>query len=65
MVFDEPYKYDVVIDRKEAIQRAIKIAQPGDVILLVKGHETYQEIKGEKQHFDDFEITKNEFEKLN
>lgn len=60
------HKYDVVIDRKEAIQRAVKIAQPGDVILIAgKGHETYQEIKGEKQHFDDLEITKNEFAKLN
>ena len=60
------HKYDVVIDRKEAIQKAVKIAQPGDVILIAgKGHETYQEIKGEKQHFDDLEITKNEFAKLN
>jgi UDP-N-acetylmuramoyl-L-alanyl-D-glutamate--2,6-diaminopimelate ligase len=32
------------------------VAQPHDIILVAgKGHETYQEIKGVKHHFDDRE----------
>jgi UDP-N-acetylmuramoyl-L-alanyl-D-glutamate--2,6-diaminopimelate ligase len=48
---------EVVTDRREAIWRAIQSGQEGDVILLAgKGHETYQEAKGVKIHFDDREI---------
>jgi UDP-N-acetylmuramoyl-L-alanyl-D-glutamate--2,6-diaminopimelate ligase len=44
-------------DRKEAIKMACMIAQRGDIILIAgKGHETYQEIKGVKHHFSDFEV---------
>jgi UDP-N-acetylmuramoyl-L-alanyl-D-glutamate--2,6-diaminopimelate ligase len=43
-------------DRAEAIKVAVALAQPGDVVLIAgKGHETYQEIKGVKHHFDDRE----------
>nr|WP_262895947.1 UDP-N-acetylmuramoyl-L-alanyl-D-glutamate--2,6-diaminopimelate ligase [Marivirga aurantiaca] len=43
-------------DRKEAIKLACSFAQKGDIILVAgKGHETYQEIKGVKHHFDDKE----------
>lgn len=49
--------YEVVIDRKEAIKRAIEIAQKDDIILIAgKGHENYQIIGKEKTHFDDKEI---------
>ncbi len=49
-------KYIEIDDRKEAIKYAIKNAQKGDfIILLGKGHETYQEIKGVKYHFDERE----------
>lgn len=52
--------YHVEIDRKEAIAYAIRMAQPGDVVLLAgKGHETYQEINGVKHSFDDYEIAQN------
>ena len=45
-----------VLDRKQAIKTAVKLAKPGDIILVAgKGHETYQEIKGERFHFDDYE----------
>lgn len=48
---------EIIPDRQSAISRAIKIAQPGDFVLVAgKGHEDYQEIKGVKQHFDDKEI---------
>ena len=47
-------RYVVIENRREAIKHALKIAQPGDVVLLAgKGHETYQEIMGEKHPFDE------------
>lgn len=46
----------VNVDRREAIRTACRLAQTGDVILVAgKGHETYQEIAGERYHFDDRE----------
>ncbi len=49
-------KYIEIDDRKEAIKYAIKNAQRGDMIVLLgKGHQTYQEIKGVKYHFDERE----------
>ena len=49
--------YEVIIDRKEAIKRAIEIAQKDDIILIAgKGHENYQIIGKEKTHFDDKEV---------
>ncbi len=55
-----------IADRKEAIKVACSIAQPGDIILIAgKGHETYQEIKGVKHHFDDREVLTETFESLN
>jgi UDP-N-acetylmuramoyl-L-alanyl-D-glutamate--2,6-diaminopimelate ligase len=45
-----------VLDREQAIKTATKLAKKGDIILIAgKGHETYQEIKGIRTHFDDFE----------
>lgn len=50
-------KYIEIDDRKEAIKYAIENARKGDfIILLGKGHETYQEIKGVKYHFDEREV---------
>ncbi len=55
-----------ITDRRMAIKVACSIAQPGDIILVAgKGHETYQEIKGVKYHFDDREILTETFETLN
>lgn len=46
--------YTVITDRKEAIEHAISIAQPGDIILIAgKGHETYQIVGRTKHDFDD------------
>lgn len=46
--------YQLEPDRALAIELAIKTAQPGDIVLLAgKGHETYQEVAGIKQPFDD------------
>lgn len=54
-----------VIDRKQAIKTACKLAEKGDIILIAgKGHEDYQEVKGERIHFDDLEEVINCFNKL-
>jgi len=46
----------VEIDRREAIERAIKLATPNDVVIVAgKGHEDYQILKDETIHFDDRE----------
>lgn len=48
-----------ICDRREAIKTAVMLANKGDVILVAgKGHETYQDIKGVKHHFDDREELK-------
>lgn len=50
-------KYIIIKDRKEAIYYALKNVTQNDIILLLgKGHETYQEIKGEKYDFNEKEI---------
>ena len=55
-----------ITDRKEAIKVACTLAQAGDIILVAgKGHETYQEVKGVKHHFDDREVLTEAFETLN
>jgi UDP-N-acetylmuramoyl-L-alanyl-D-glutamate--2,6-diaminopimelate ligase len=44
----------VVVDRKEAIHRAIQMANPEDIILIAgKGHETYQIVSNQTIDFDD------------
>lgn len=54
-----------ISDRREAIKTACSFAKSGDIILVAgKGHEKYQEIKGVKHPFDDFEILKECFELL-
>ena len=47
-------KYEVIENRRDAIRRALEMAEDGDVIVLAgKGHETYQEIMGVKRPFDE------------
>ena len=53
-------KYEVVVDRIEAIKKAIKMATKRDIIILAgKGHEPYQEINGVKYPFDERDIVKD------
>lgn len=56
-VSPENYKKTLTIsDRRQAIKTACKFSERGDILLIAgKGHETYQEIKGERSHFDDLE----------
>ena len=52
-------KYEIVVDRKEAIAKAIKMMNKRDIVINAgKGHEVYQEINGEKKPFDEREIIK-------
>jgi len=44
-------------DRRRAIQNAISVARPGDIVLIAgKGHEDYQIIGTQKHPFDDREV---------
>ena len=57
--------FEVVPDRRDAIARAIAVANPGDAILIAgKGHEDYQIIGTEKHHFDDREVAAEELKKV-
>ena len=57
--------YDVVIDRRKAIARALADARAGDTVLIAgKGHEDYQIFADRTIHFDDREVAREEFEKL-
>lgn len=63
----ENYKKTIsIVDRKQAIKTACKLAQQGDIILVAgKGHETYQIVGDQKSDFDDFEITNQLLTELN
>jgi UDP-N-acetylmuramoyl-L-alanyl-D-glutamate--2,6-diaminopimelate ligase len=55
----------VITDRREAIATAIAIANAGDIVVVLgKGHETGQEINGEKFPFDDREELERAIEAL-
>ncbi len=48
--------YEVIVDRRQAIERAVALARPGDVIVLAgKGHEAVQIVGDRKLPFDDRE----------
>lgn len=55
--FSTPYRQQhlhVQLDRRRAIELAVSMTKPGDILLVAgKGHETYQEIAGKKYDFDD------------
>ncbi len=57
--FRNPHKAQTAVDRGEAIRLALRLAAPGDCVLIAgKGHETYQ-IVGERQsYFDDREFAR-------
>lgn len=55
--------YEVILDRREAIFRAIALAQPRDIILVAgKGHETYQEFADHTAPFDDVAVAREALE---
>ncbi len=51
--------YEMLVDRREAIFRAIGSASPGDVVVVAgKGHEDYQVLATGRIHFDDREVAR-------
>ena len=62
----ETKKYIVKKEREDGIGTAVKLAEKGDIILVLgKGHETYQIVGKTKYHFDDREILCREILKKN
>ena len=58
-------KYVEIIDRKEAIRYAIANGEPGDIIICAgKGHETYQDIGGQKHDIDERVLIKEILEEM-
>lgn len=54
-----------ISDRAQAIKTACQLAQPNDIILIAgKGHETYQEIRGERFDFDDYKTVQEYLKQL-
>lgn len=54
-----------ILDRRQAIKTACKLAVTGDIILIAgKGHESYQDVKGVKSNFNDLEEITNCFNQL-
>jgi len=52
-------KYEKIVDRRKAIEKALKILNDDDLLIIAgKGHEDYQIIGNRKIHFDDREIVK-------
>jgi len=50
-------RYEVVADRRKAIEAAIREAKPRDMVLIAgKGHEDYQIVGSTRLHFDDCEV---------
>lgn len=55
-----------ITDRREAILRALSIADPGDLVVVAgKGHETYQIFRDRTIHFDDREIVREALSSCN
>jgi len=57
--------YAVEADRQKAIERAIRMAEPNDIVIIAgKGHETYQILPDRTIHFDDREEAKKVLRRL-
>ena len=58
-------KYECIVDRKEAIKKAIQMANKKDIIVLAgKGHEQYQEINNKRYPFDESAIVNEIIEEM-
>lgn len=58
-------KYECIVDRREAIKKAIEIANKRDLIVLAgKGHEPYQEINHKTYPFDERVIVRELIEEM-
>ena len=56
-------RYEEIPDRADAINKAVELAGPGDIVLLAgKGHETYQEFADRRIIFDDVSMARRAIE---
>ena len=56
-------RYEKMVDRTQAIDRAITLAQPRDIVLIAgKGHENYQEFADHTVPFDDIQVARRAIE---
>lgn len=52
--------YDIVVDRREAIRKALSLASDGSIVVIAgKGHEKYQIVKGKVLPFDDTQVARS------
>lgn len=57
--FDSERKYEIILDRHQAIARGLELVGRKDILLVAgKGHETYQEFNGAIVPFDDREAVR-------
>jgi len=55
--------YEKIVDRTEAINRAVELARPHDIVLIAgKGHENYQEFADHTVPFDDIQVARRAIE---
>jgi UDP-N-acetylmuramoyl-L-alanyl-D-glutamate--2,6-diaminopimelate ligase len=60
-----PVRYEVIVDRRAAIEAAVREAKAGDMVLIAgKGHEDYQIVGSARLHFDDREVARAAIEAL-
>lgn len=65
-LYDTGCNYEVIHERRKAIERALSMYRRGDIILIAgKGHETYQIIGGSRNYFSDQETVRELIEAMN
>ena len=56
---EKTIRYEVIADRRAAIESAVREAKSGDTVLIAgKGHEDYQIVGSARLHFDDREVAR-------
>lgn len=56
---EKPVRYEVIADRRAAIEAAVREARAGDMVLIAgKGHEDYQIVGSTRLRFDDREVAR-------
>ena len=56
---EDKSKYEIIVDRSEAIKKGIDMAKENDIVLILgKGNETYEKLKNETIYFNDIEEAK-------